>query len=139
MSNEQLKAMQKELDKVRAQLNEKRREVISLLPVQQKLVAAEAEIKELKRKLTEDLDKAKTEGTLRAKEQIEELRTTNEALEKDLEATKDLLDNTAHELKDALQKARMAEAHMKQMAEEHVPPPPPPKTYRKDRIRRSQR
>ena len=138
MSNEAIKAMQKELDKARSETIKQRKQLLIFQSVQQELNTAKEQIVELTKRLTTDVDEAKTASTLRAKEQIEELRTENARLEAELAANSALLQQTGDEIKEMVQRVTQAESHMKQMAEEHRPAAPT-KTYKRDRIRRSQR
>lgn len=138
MSNEALKKMQKELDRSRRDEGKLRNQLLQLQDHPRMLNEAKTEIEELKKQLHTDVAAAKKESTVRAKEQIEQLREENEKLTAELERTKKLLDQTADEVKLSLQKATQAEAHMREMASTQQAQPKA-KTYRKDRIRRSQR
>lgn len=138
MSNSAIKSMQKELDKTRRELAEARSQAARLESSEKNLTAALDTVDTLQKELTEKLDKAKTEATVRAKEQIESLEAENKKLKEEAVRNAELLQQTGDEVKGMVQRLKQAEATMNNMAAEHKARPAP-KTYAKDRIRKSQR
>lgn len=130
--------MQQELDKVRLELSTALSKAAQLESSEKNLEAALDVIDKLNREQAEKLDKAKTESTARAKEQIEELTAENKKLKKEAVANATLLQQTGDEVKEMVQRVKQAELSMRNMAATHSVKPEP-KTYKKDRIRRSQR
>lgn len=137
MSNAVFK-MQQELDKVRLELSTALSKVAQLDSSEKNLEAAMDVIEKLNREQAEKLNKAKTESTVRAKEQIETLTAENKKLKEEAVRNAELLQQTGDEVKGMVQRVKQAELSMKNMAATHQAKPEP-KTYKKDRVRRSQR
>ena len=138
MSNEAIKSMQKALDKTRLELTEALSKAARLDSSEENLAVALDVIDKLNREQAEKLDKAKTKATVRAGEQIKELTTKNKKLKEEAVRNAKLLQQTGDEVKEMVQRVKQAELSMKNMAATHYIKPEP-KTYKKDRIRRSQR
>lgn len=138
MSNNVIIQMQQELDKTRHELTHKHNECARLQDIEKQYGDAQDTIKHLQAELLAKQDKAKTEATARSKEQIEALTVEVEKLKKEAEKNAQLLQQTGDECKELVQRVTQAEAHMKDMAATHQAPKPA-RTFRKDRIRKSQR
>lgn len=136
MSNAIFK-IQQELDKVRNELTTALSKAARLDSSEKNLEAAMDVIEKLNREQAEKLGEAKTEATIRAKEQIETLTAENKKLKEEAVRNAELLQQTGDEVKEMVQRVKQAELTMKNMAAEHQAPKP--KVAAAPRFRRSQR